>query len=110
MKTAGSSEQPRNFELELPAPDIQASEELTLLQKSKTLDDGNGQHQNPQRPWSAWVVLVIAIVCVSSAAVTFASMQEVPPVTLAAWVSKSFLFSVQAQIFLSSCQSCKQTV
>ncbi|KAK9824921.1 hypothetical protein WJX74_006823 [Apatococcus lobatus] len=81
---------PSTFHLETPGPDpkaAQISEQVTLLQKPKEglLACPTGGPEISRRPWTAWALLAAAIISVSSAAVTFASMTEVPPVTLAAW-------------------------
>ena len=63
------------------------SEGDLFLKEAQPLEvEAAAKHLSPARPWSAWALLVAAILAVSSAAVTFASMSEVPPVTMAAWV------------------------
>ena len=96
------------LELETPGPDprsASASEEAALLSdpKAALVSGPDAQPQSSSRPWTAWALLAAAIISVSSAAVTFASMTEVPPLTLAAWVClhllvtlKSFAHAVQA--------------
>ncbi|CAL8468535.1 g8075 [Coccomyxa elongata] len=46
------------------------------------IEDGD---RHTRAPWWAWVLLAAAVVAVSSAATAFRSMDEVPPLTLAAW-------------------------
>ncbi|BDA43498.1 hypothetical protein COCOBI_04-5100 [Coccomyxa sp. Obi] len=53
-------------------------EEITLNE----IEDGD---RHTRAPWWAWVLLAAAVVAVSSAATAFRSMEEVPPLTLAAW-------------------------
>lgn len=60
-------------------------ETSSLLHSDKdaatTADNSEGRHV----PWFAWPLLVASLIAVSSAAVVFASIPDVPTFTLAAW-------------------------
>lgn len=65
------------------------SAEETEDDLSKLLKNGVQSSAEPQRapgtPWFAWPLLISSLVAVSSAAVVFASIPDVPTFTLAAW-------------------------
>lgn len=53
--------------------------------KRVSLPDDGSQPITLQHPWWPWPLCLAAVLAVSTAGVVFLSMEEVPPLTLAAW-------------------------